>query len=114
MRHSMVNFSMAFEPFEPGCDVHPPLIGSPRAFRLNSTRGGRRDLGSSSLAIIGIARNIGRGKIESARRGFQSLGNSVFGGSYQVRFYIFIFFIFVDRVPLLARLRLLRAANVGL
>lgn len=74
------------EPFEPGCDVHPPLIGSPRAFRLNSTRGGRRDLGSSSLAIIGIARNIGRGKIESARRGFQSLGNSVFGGSYQVFF----------------------------
>eukprot|EP00040_Diaphanoeca_grandis_P013504 m.68252 g.68252 ORF g.68252 m.68252 type:complete len:396 (-) comp23937_c0_seq1:149-1336(-) len=65
---------------EPGCEVHPTWTGyHPRTFTPELAP---QFSNLGSVAFIGIARNIGRIKIEHARQSFESFGNSVFKGNY--------------------------------
>jgi hypothetical protein len=64
---------------EPGCSFEPvnlpPSVPSGTVQRMNGT-----------LAIIGIARNVGRAKVRHAMRTLTAFGDGVFGGRFQAFF----------------------------
>lgn len=76
-----------------GCALAPPAPPHPhRALELDlhavgaaSAAAGGRQLGS--IAIMGIAHNIGREKIEQARRAIDDLGHGIFQGNFHTFIY---------------------------